>query len=198
MVFTPNTDHVMHIKPGIISFLFVADRRGTRCGLLLKSSFWCSGWTSAAHLHHVHMHGYTECLTRDWLIKIFALLSTWTGVPAECTLWKWKFAVGIHHYSVRPTLHFHFNDVTFFKSQDEKFATFYKLLQWNWTAVHTRRAILKPRVLGSWPLLHLNLYLKQSAWVRGQGHLLKNILNMSGSAGRTGQTRNLAGPLGGA
>lgn len=89
-----HTDHVMHIKPGIISFLFVADRRGTRCGLLLKSSFWCSGWTSAAHLHHVHMHRYTECLTRDWLIQISALLSTWTGVPAECTLWKWKFAVG--------------------------------------------------------------------------------------------------------
>lgn len=89
----------------------------------LKSSFWCSGWTSAAHLHHVHMHRYTECLTHDWLIKIFALLSTWTGVPAECTL------LAIHHYSVRLTLHFHFNDVTFFKSQDEKFATFYKFLQ---------------------------------------------------------------------
>lgn len=75
----------------------------------LKSSFWCSGWTSAAHLHHVHMHRYTECLTHDWLIKMFAILSTWTGVPAECTL------LAIHHYSVRLTLHFHFNDVTFFK-----------------------------------------------------------------------------------
>lgn len=156
MVFTPNTDHVMHIKPGIISFLFVADRRGTRCGLLLlhgspccsemflcihqhvynqlcsdisevttaahwiacckqrglslkslKLSFWCSGWTSAAHLHHVHMHRYTECLTRDWLIKIFALLSTWTGVPAECTLWKWKFAVG--HSSLLGSSYFAFS-----------------------------------------------------------------------------------------
>lgn len=156
MVFTPNTDRVMHIKPGIISFLFVADRRGTRCGLLLfamlfrdvplyssaciqsvwlfcsdisevttvahwtvcckqrglslkslKSSFWCSGWTSAAHLHHVHMHRYTECLTHDWLIRIFALLSTWTGVPAECTLCKWKFAVG--HSSLLGSSYFAFS-----------------------------------------------------------------------------------------